>query len=378
MFLGGADQAPQLRAESIKGALRWWYRAMDPVNYRLPESPNGAKTGGKRPLREDILFGGTDQGAGQSRMLLRIEPLKVDRTDWSEFKVREFNTGHGRRTRNGLRYLGYPFELQENGREAFAPNSTFDLCVDFPRVVQTPEHRRGVLGSLWLLGHFGALGTRSRRGFGSLNLLKWAIDGSDDLKPWQRDFLPDLATCKTVDDWQEQANRGLETLWGWFQGGETTSDTQARHPHLGRAFDYRLSADGFLGSGGWRNALAHAGSLMQDFRLHWKAGSETRTVDGRLQYAPDRTTFGLPLTFRGNVNRTFVPTGARHRQDEDFDRHASLLMLKLVKIQTGVHPLWVRMDGAVPGFDPVATVKGIQPPLPPRRNAMQEFFDGLE
>ncbi|WP_416332427.1 RAMP superfamily CRISPR-associated protein [Laceyella tengchongensis] len=53
----------ELRLPSVKGALRYWYRAINPHFQKVPE-------GGKATW-EEILFGGTGGGAGQSAFFMR-------------------------------------------------------------------------------------------------------------------------------------------------------------------------------------------------------------------------------------------------------------------------------------------------------------------
>jgi CRISPR-associated protein Cmr1 len=64
MFLSGADgQTPELRPPSIKGALRFWWRAM-----------NGHLGLTELKKQESLIFGGTDgDSGGRSRILIRIK-----------------------------------------------------------------------------------------------------------------------------------------------------------------------------------------------------------------------------------------------------------------------------------------------------------------
>lgn len=61
MFLAGADgQTPELRPPSIKGAMRFWWRAM-----------NGHLGLEELKRQENKLFGGSDNGGNRSQMILR-------------------------------------------------------------------------------------------------------------------------------------------------------------------------------------------------------------------------------------------------------------------------------------------------------------------
>ena len=74
MFLAGADtDKPEIRPASIKGMLRFWWRALH------GSDPNYKK-------REAEIFGGTGENEGRSKVLLRvkcgeIKPVKSDIPD---------------------------------------------------------------------------------------------------------------------------------------------------------------------------------------------------------------------------------------------------------------------------------------------------------
>ena len=68
MFLGGADgRTPELRAPSIKGVMRFWWRAM-----------NGHLSIEKLRKKEGILFGSSDEKIGSSSFSLRIFDIQPD------------------------------------------------------------------------------------------------------------------------------------------------------------------------------------------------------------------------------------------------------------------------------------------------------------
>ena len=62
MFLSGADGKPELRAPSIKGAMRFWWRAM---NGHL--SPEDLKR------KETAIFGGSGEKDGRSKVVIKID-----------------------------------------------------------------------------------------------------------------------------------------------------------------------------------------------------------------------------------------------------------------------------------------------------------------
>lgn len=135
MFIGGADktQKAELRAPSIKGVLRFWYRAIA-SDYRDHE------------MR---VFGGTDEGVGQAKFLLRLEKQVV--------------TSESTALQSSLKTLAYGTDT----RSRIKNKETFGLKLIF-KPQTDPEDILRVKQALWAFTMFGGLGARSRKGFGSL------------------------------------------------------------------------------------------------------------------------------------------------------------------------------------------------------------------
>jgi len=144
MFLSGADgQTPELRPPSIKGAMRFWWRAM-----------NGHL--GLRELKEkeSKLFGGTE-GSGRSKIIVRAQTIK-------------------RETKTEVLVPHKTFMKQE----AFTGASTFKVILSLSR--ETKEFNLNHLCSLFVLTvTLGGFGKRIRRGMGSLNIVK--VESDDTL-----------------------------------------------------------------------------------------------------------------------------------------------------------------------------------------------------
>ncbi|CAN95842.1 hypothetical protein sce5679 [Sorangium cellulosum So ce56] len=375
LFLGGASQRAELRVPSIKGVMRSWYRALDPEFVK----------------HERILFGNGGGGGNDARQsLLRLRCRPGERSQesmrWRDARAEQFDQGSGRQTRNGLTYLGFPFSMRGNDeRTALRPGARFSLDVSWHR--PGPEGRqplRVALASAWALGHFGSLGMRARRGFGALALTGWRLlDGGgqtvsdDDLAA-----LPLLHRTAGAAEWAAGARRGLDVVRGWFgrfaEGGAGTA--RERHPHFGPRADFVVGADKARRDD-WRGAVLSLGRALQDFRQRTPPDYgdvknhvlfEAREGGLRIQRAPARATFGLPLTFRyGSVPRgkpvAFAPVGG--------ERHGSLLLLRPVLAGDSLFSLFLRLDGDVPGIDTPVGLRGSGRSLAPAaQNAMDEFI----
>lgn len=168
MFLSGADQSkPELRVSSIRGALRFWWRAL---------AWNRLK-GNLRKIREEesLLFGSTSHGQGMLMRLLNPKDLRsfVEKHNddanmyWNEQKAR------------GLKYISYGLD-EDCRRGAFASLShersddvRFGIeCRLKSSIAEGGEYDRVEMlkSALIALGTFGGLGAKSRKGFGSLNI----------------------------------------------------------------------------------------------------------------------------------------------------------------------------------------------------------------
>lgn len=378
LFMGGANpNVPELRPPSFKGLLRFWYRAVDPEFALSPD--------GDRPDRETSFFGGQGGTNGQSPVLLSIEPLDLPaRLTWKALGPEQFNDGNGRNTRNGLVYLGFPFQMQ--GREAITPGHGFVLRCRFRPVARDrqdllEDRLRAWTAAAWLLGHFGGAGSRSRRGFGGLSLVAAEARG---IKDWDTAVLPLVSAAADVGAARAALNTGLATLRGWF--GTWPGNGGYPHPHLGPNFRFKLWDEG-VAPADHTDGLNRLGRRMQDFRVR-RAPDYAQVkaqVVGQvgLKRVPQRASFGLPLTFRfgsmpkGKSKSVTIAPYDRNRRST-FERHGSLLFLRLLAVGDRLYPLVSRLDGAVPGGDPPAAVRNAVRALDlAAANAMDAFFDSL-
>lgn len=172
MFLSGADQGrAELRLPSIKGALRFWWRAL--AWERLGDLD-------KVRHEEAKLFGSTD--TGQAGLLMRLHSDNALIIDKGEvLKDGDRTVG------DGARYLGYgvveAFASRTKGtrpgqltRPCLAAPFTFTLQLGF-RASISKEKRDSVTQALKFLGLVGALGSKARKGYGSLVLAALSTDG---------------------------------------------------------------------------------------------------------------------------------------------------------------------------------------------------------
>lgn len=379
LFLGGADQCAELRPPSIKGLLRFWYRAVNPCGLK----------------DENRLFGGTVADQGQSPFFLSIEytpessgsnTLRITSTDftnWDSFNANRFN---------GMRYLGYPFPMQDRIRErkglkhrtCLKAGTRFTMTCLFPREPDIGQ-RQGILSAIWLLGHVGNAGSRSRRGFGGFALTDWKLSKeqgtkniSSNVETWEEmNKLPLLCKLRDPKSWGDafQNTLALFSTENWFASPQ--SDETIQHPHFGKGWRLILGTRHYSRND-WLSCLDDMGLALQGFRQRSQPDYQNvkQYLQGqeRLLQAPERSNFGLPLTFRFRSLQgdqiTFMP--------EAGDRHASLLFLKSVLIGESLYPLYLRLAGNEPGDKTVRTQPKNLQLKPNQTNAMDQFLNQLQ
>jgi CRISPR-associated protein Cmr1 len=175
MFCGGAQPArPELRLTSFKGVLRWWWRALAWPRYG----------GDLEKIRhtEEMLFGSSK--AGQSHVVMRLHNA-VKREQLEAGKI--LRSDGGVIVGEGARYLGYgimeAFASKARGSEAgqltrgclLAP---FDFTVEMRCRNLDESLRIGLEEALRALGLLGGIGSKNRKGYGSLALTELKLNGA--------------------------------------------------------------------------------------------------------------------------------------------------------------------------------------------------------
>lgn len=360
LFLGGADpnEKAELRPPSIKGAMRFWYRAIDPEYKEW----------------EDKIFGSTEQGQGV--FFIRLKNYKQGANGFKKSDYDLLTTDSGKNSKNGIIYLGFPLETGDNRRNNYQQRKFIKAgeIIDFDLIFrEKPDEkiRKAILGSLWLLGHIGGLGSRSRRGFGTVALQSWNCQ-------WQEaNLLPIAHSANFVNEWLEKFQQGRSTLKDWFQKSDSftvidhavlcSNNTRFylfQNPERGETIKDKTESKYFQS---WEMALNKAGLVMQEFRQRWgpdylkikahlasinsKAAAKWGIIPGRLSDAPQRAAFGLPLTFQSSYQEGFKQNGKPNYirvpttfEGERHERNASPIHIRIINIADASHPLYIRLN----------------------------------
>lgn len=203
MFLGGANhEADTIRPPSVKGALRFWWRALNWGRCYEENHRKEAEALKALHAEEAELFGSAKDGGGgeQGCFLLTVKQdryfiskkdtvhnflkptkLKESKNPKSEIDEAHFATA---------RYLGYglmtPFTSRDKetraikksagqlDRDCINEGKTFTVQLTFKN-----DEEPSVITALKMLGLIGGLGSRSRHGLGSIALEKIVVDGME-------------------------------------------------------------------------------------------------------------------------------------------------------------------------------------------------------
>lgn len=159
MFLGGANhEAKDIRPASVKGMLRFWWRAQNWASCYRESQDNMAEALKKLHAKECRLFGhaaDNDNNSGQGCFLLKVDnqELKLGKPSCTNFSPLSYMLGQGLFDRDVT-------------RDAIMTGK-FTLHILFKPSANDDE-RKEVLDAAKLFGLIGSLGGRSRRGWGSV------------------------------------------------------------------------------------------------------------------------------------------------------------------------------------------------------------------
>lgn len=308
------DPYAPIRPPAVRGALRAWFRAAAASVLRPVNNSESAKSAMVAALHdvETKVFGSTDRASS-----FAVLPIALD----SKF-VKEEPIPDPRQS-PGLRYLGYGIFDNAPERVGFVQeDATFELKLKIRREFDDLEPL--LVATVWLWTHFGGLGARVRRGFGSLELREADLDVFPEK---ERPVLLPRSARSLIDD---ALIRGLDAVAELFAERlprltRHPVNAGGAHPHVslrtidGIQFVNVMS----LGTRNGRDTLERAGRIFREYRstlerkklglpplpdyFSVKQALERETVAHDVM----RAAFGLPLSFYfrslGGKKTTFTP-----------------------------------------------------------------------
>ncbi len=247
MFIGGANQTADdgIRPPSVKGMLRFWWRAL---NWgRLRSQASCVETAlDFLHAEESSLFGvaADSDGGGQGCFLLTVRS-----------SAKPYNPQVP--SRSGMAYMA---NMGLAKRNALPEGNDFTVALRF-RPGTDPISKKNILEVMRLLSLVGGLGSRSRRGFGSVTRMMPDDAGGNRL-PTQEEFEEDCKWLKSKID----------------SGSKPASPSPFSALDANALF-YRSNSD----YSGWGEALDSVGGAMNRYRTN---GTASKKKDGQVIHAP--------------------------------------------------------------------------------------------
>jgi CRISPR-associated protein Cmr1 len=283
MFLAGADgSTPELRPASIKGALRFWWRAMNGglVSWEQIESDYSDLL-----ATDESIFGGTQKNKTRSTVQIRVQELNDKPIDG--YGIQSAANANG--GRNGLGYLLYSIIHHKLKDKGFDNGKKFNVIFS-----SSENHFDELLKSIaafWLLVHFGSLGTRARRGAGAFKVV--SIEDVENLLENKMRF--SMNPDESITDYFKSNFAKVKVYIG--------SDLRIPFKEYSQLSDAPvfLSKEGF---GSWHQVIDVIGMQMKGVRT----GKTSRNKSERTftqETLDQKAAFGLPVGVFSDNSVTF-------------------------------------------------------------------------
>ena len=320
MFLGGADQkASIIRPSSIKGALRFWWRALNWGRCLHASQQNEVQALRLLHAEEARLFGAaaSDTAGGQGVFLMSVaqETPPVFAQPFSPFAAGQ------------LYLLGMGLATFKEGsqcpRNALDKGGAFTLKLIFhPKA--SPQDVQQVKDAVQAFELLGALGTRARHGLGSVASPK-PMTCADYAAAIQALFkhtsvasaLPPFSACSahTRIDISATANDPLKLL-----------DQVGREQQLYRSYG--------------RQGLVNGQRAERNFAADHDMVMRAISAEATPTTAPQRAVFGLPHNYffssiKDKADVNYVTAAAKRGGEEQEARRASPLLLHIHPVSDG-------------------------------------------
>jgi len=345
LFMYGADQShPEIRAASIKGVMRWWWRAVAGNIYELDEMR----------YKESEIFGGTIKRKGKIEKVK--SPILLDAGNITDKKTNVCARSKKPYFNDQIDYLLFSAircQRNENTKEFIDPGGSFRLNISirpFENGLSMEELKKQVFASLWLMTYLGGLGSRSRRGAGSLRV---SHTNKNSGIPFESDFKDKKELVRFLSEGlgiiceHEKNHNNIHSMINSsnthiFLGNEC-SDWKDAMSELGKWYVGQRKGRKF--AGGFRTRKD-----VSDYNL--SRDIKNRSI-GRGPYHENRVYLGLP------INYFFPPKFNATLNAKDYDRRASPLLFGVYKLsETCYIPRIVIFDTLfLPDFDGTVKIK---------------------
>jgi CRISPR-associated protein Cmr1 len=282
LWIGGADTQAELRPPSVRGCLRYWFRAL--AGGLLGEALAEVRAA------ESAVYGSTSRSSsvvvrlrGSPRTSISVvgeadvEQLPgVSYLFWSVFQQKRTAILPGERFRLILSLRPFPFAAQEVAGQKMEQGNRFELAA----------------ASLWLLVRLGGVGARSRRGAGGTRVVAEPVG-------WPSSLPGLVSQSASASELATELGEGIKRIRqaaGWpAKAISEPSSYDVLHEQVSQFFVFDKSFPT------WWDALHWAGETFRAFRIEHKmdaTGVAYLLTQGRMTARTiQRAILGLPIMF---------------------------------------------------------------------------------
>ncbi len=320
LFLGGAEPRsdPELRPPSIRGAMRYWSRA-------IVGSITGDNLSALKDAEAGVFGSAGDKDSRGSHISIRKDndkslTLKTF-TKFIEYRASDGET----KNRNGLSYLWFAERKTTKEKERRGLQGEFDLAFSTQQLgADGTSTLLKAYGTLWLLTRLGGLGNRTHRGAGCVQV-KLTIKVPDEIKKYAEQ-LPLPVESSSTDDLKKELENGIDFVRRIFSrnlpSGTIAKDApfDILHPDVCEIYIAKKVFDK------WETALDKLGDIFKKFRFErdpdYKMIKGVKGTSNNLREPVQRATFGLPIPLSDDMVL----------QSTSHDRRSSPLWFHIVKL----------------------------------------------
>ncbi|NFG61324.1 type III-B CRISPR module RAMP protein Cmr1 [Clostridium sp. CMCC3677] len=310
LFLYGADgQTPEIRIPSLKGMIRYWWRAAnaDLGLKQLKESENLTFGGVSKESKQE-----NKNKIGKSKVIMRLINYN-DKSNtsylWKELRFSNESSFKQTTEYSGLKYLLYSL-LLKNSKQYIKTGTKFN--VEF-KANNSDDLEKAMIGLLFLQ-FFGAIGARNRRGAGSIKINSF-IENNSNIE------CINLFDTHSIKDKASLVNRYIE-LSKLINNTTEKSYSVLKGSRI-FVFNYKET---------WYDALEFIGKKFKYFR------------DNNRSNIYDVANFGFPIIHR---NKTKIIAGKMEKNKlKEIKRRLSPFIFKVIKINENMFfPIVIYLNG---------------------------------
>jgi len=315
------DPVTLIRGSSIRGHLRFWWRA-------LRGNCNGSTITAMRE-KENSIWGST-KVPSQVKITVNVtkKGTKFQATNFHGEQIANVGAMNSRDA-----YVTFPLRLT---RASLTENIQFSVVLEYPDSVKDE-----VEAALWAWQTFGGIGARTRRGMGAIECIQ--VDGNSQ-------------TRQSAENFQRSINENLNK---WIKD----DDFPAGVPHMSHGLNYKLTSrqnDKTTGIEALRNIIDQYKRFRQSRpgreRSHWPEPDLIRAcfpgetfrheIEHQVHGKAPRAVFGLPIIihFKDYPNGLQDPDETTIQGVDGIDRLASPLIIRPIHLSSGFAGMAVLLE----------------------------------